>query len=304
MEATRRLGLPFIIDGQAMKHITHNAALDALDTLVQSTVTGEVGVLPAQADTGTHYLLDATADTPGHLAVFTGTGWKTYPPQEGWRIWDAGAGNMKIFSQGQWRPLANDSFESLGINADADDTNRLSVNAEATLLNHAGTDHQLKINKAALRDTASLLFQTAFAGKAEMGLAGDDNFTLKVPADGAWPAALRIDTVTATVDVPTSLTVQGSPVVRQADPDIARHRANLSANADLNTVQTTGHYLQKFNSGASNGINYPSDRAGILEVVAIEGRVVQTYTDYRGLNRFFRTFYKGDWSDWAELSQI
>ena len=61
----------------------------------------------------------------------------------------------------------------------------------ATLLTHAGGGHQLKINKAGPGQTASLLYQTDWSGRAEMGLAGGDNFSVKVSADGAtWAEAL------------------------------------------------------------------------------------------------------------------
>ena len=72
----------------------------------------------------------------------------------------------------------------IGINATADATNRLAVKSAATLFDNAGAGHQHKINKAAAGDTASLLFQAGSSGRAEMGLAGDDNFHVKVSADG------------------------------------------------------------------------------------------------------------------------
>ena len=63
--------------------------------------------------------------------------------------------------------------------------------ADATLLTHDGSGHQIKVNKASATDTASLLFQTGFSGRAEMGLAGNDDFSVKVSADGAaWTEAL------------------------------------------------------------------------------------------------------------------
>ena len=60
------------------------------------------------------------------------------------------------------RQRGSGSFTTLAINgATADTTNRLSLNAPATLLNHDGDGHQLKINKASAGDTASLLYQDA-----------------------------------------------------------------------------------------------------------------------------------------------
>jgi hypothetical protein len=85
--------------------------------------------------------------------------------------------------------------DRLGINASADTTNRLSLNSPASLFNHAGNGHQVKVNKNAAADTASFLFQTNFSGRAEIGTAGDDNFHVKVSADGsAWTEALVLNT--------------------------------------------------------------------------------------------------------------
>jgi hypothetical protein len=111
------------------------------------------------------------------------------------------------------------SLPQLGINATADTTNRLAVSAAATLLNHAGAGHQLKINKAAAAQTASLLFQDGFSGRAEMGLAGTDDFSIKVSANGAaWNNALSINRTTGAVTFPNS-TIGGGASVRQAEID-------------------------------------------------------------------------------------
>jgi hypothetical protein len=81
----------------------------------------------------------------------------------------------------------------VGVNVTADATNRLSVVSPASLFSHEGAGHQLKINKDTAADTASVLFQTAFSGRAEFGLAGDDDFHVKVSADGsAWHEALVV----------------------------------------------------------------------------------------------------------------
>jgi hypothetical protein len=85
----------------------------------------------------------------------------------------------------------------LGINTTADATNKLSVSSDAVLLNHNGTSMQLKLNKNAAGNTASLLYQTGFSGRAEMGLTGDDDFRIKVSPDGStWRDAVQIDRTT------------------------------------------------------------------------------------------------------------
>ncbi|MGB3554282.1 MAG: DUF2793 domain-containing protein, partial [Jannaschia sp.] len=117
-------------------------------------------------------------------------------PSEGWRVHMVALGADVVHRGGVWGVPAA-SADQLGINAAADATNRLAVGADATLLTHDGAGHQLKLNKANTSETASLLFQTGFSGRAEMGCAGEDAFTVKVSADGAaWTTALRLDPAT------------------------------------------------------------------------------------------------------------
>ncbi len=70
---------------------------------------------------------------------------------------------------------------------------------------HAGSDHRFKLNKNAAADTASLLFQTGWSGRAEMGLTGSDDFRINVSGDGAaWKSALVIDRASGAVSLPNT----------------------------------------------------------------------------------------------------
>ena len=61
-------------------------------------------------------------------------------------------------------PAANLTALHLGLGgASADASNRLSVNAPATLLNHAGAGHEVTVNKAGAGADASLAFKTGSA---------------------------------------------------------------------------------------------------------------------------------------------
>ena len=56
------------------------------------------------------------------------------------------------------------------------------------------------MNKAEPGQTASLLFQTGFSGRAEIGLAGNDDVSVKVSADGGtWRDALSVQAATGGV---------------------------------------------------------------------------------------------------------
>lgn len=208
MDDTPRLGLPYILGGQALKHITHNEALQKLDTLVQACVESmAITTPPSTPIEGEAYIvpIGATGAWAGHgteITVFQSGAWTFYDPASGWQAYDRATGTLRLFSGTEWVAIAatGSGLPRLGINASADMTNRLAVSAPATLLTHAGNGHQLKLNKAATADTASLLFQTNWSGRAEMGLMGDNSWRLKVSASGSsWTDALVVDPSNATI---------------------------------------------------------------------------------------------------------
>ena len=198
-EVSDNLALPFLQPSQAQKHVTHNEALERLDILVQLTVEAfDATTPPSLPEAGEVHALgtgasEAWVGHDGELAAWVGEAWLFIAPRAGWRAWSRGAGTLRIWDGSGWvGPL--DDIDSLGINATADSTNRLAVAAPGTLLNHEGDDHRLVINKAGEGDTASLLFQSGFSGRAEMGLAGTDDYGFRVSPDGSdWIDALTLD---------------------------------------------------------------------------------------------------------------
>ena len=178
--------LPLIEPAQAQKHITHNEALAVLDVLVQTTATSRMLTTPPTAvAAGACYIVanNATGDwqgEDGNVAVYSGLYWDFYIPKTGWRVWIGGEATEAVFDGATWTTSADrtERVAALGVSADADGTNRLSVSSPATLLTHAGAGHQVKVNKARSSDAASLLFQSGFSGRAEMGIVGSDDFVL------------------------------------------------------------------------------------------------------------------------------
>ncbi len=222
------LSLPYILPAQAQKHVTHNAALARLDVAVQLAVTArDVTAPPADPADGDRYLVPtgATGDWAGHvdeIAVRDQNAWIFAAPVAGWRATVLSEDLQIRFDGSAWQ-AGEGALEaaSLGINASADTTNRLTLSSPATLFTHAGTDHQLKINKAASADTASLLFQTNWSGRAEMGTSGDDAFAIKVSPDGgAWTTALSLDPASGVASgaaVQSSATDTGTGKLARAD---------------------------------------------------------------------------------------
>ena len=179
-DETTILSLPLILPAQAQKHVTHNEALAALDLIVQLAVINRtLTTAPALPAVGDRHIVAAGATgawvgQSGRIALFSETGWQFTQPLPGWRAHVLAEGQTAVFDGLVWETPSEGplSVTQLGVSATADATNRLTVAAPATLLNHAGSGHQLKLNKAGADDTASLLFQTGFSGRAEMGTAG------------------------------------------------------------------------------------------------------------------------------------
>lgn len=201
LDATALLGLPYIAAAQAQKHVTHNEALDLLDAVVQLAVLSDTVASPPGAPSeGDRYIIppsgasDAFAGWANAVAIYRSGSWVALTPARGWTAFVLDRGEQRVFDGAAWQAVAlTSNLPLLGINATADTINRLTVASAATLFNNAGSGHQLKLNKASAGDTASLLYQTGFSGRAEMGLAGSDAFQIKVSADGAaWSPALQI----------------------------------------------------------------------------------------------------------------
>ena len=120
----------------------------------------------------------------GAIAIVRDGAFVFVEARERWRAWVGNDERLFVFENGAWTPLALRETDRLGIGASADDTNWLAVASPTALFTHAGDHSRLTINKAATADTGSVVFQTGFTGRAEIGLAGSDDLVLKPPRMG------------------------------------------------------------------------------------------------------------------------
>lgn len=201
------LSLPYLLPSQAQKHVTHNEALRQLDALVQLAVQRiEATVPPAAPANGEIYALGSGATAAwvgqdGKLAYYSDTAWTFITPHEGWRAWDLQTSELRVYSAGSWLAVVPSlqNLDGLGVGTTSDVANRLAVASEGVLFTHAGNSHRLKINKASATDTASLVLQSGWSGRAEMGLTGDEDFHIRVSPDGSnWTSGLIVDRTTGT----------------------------------------------------------------------------------------------------------
>ena len=82
MNKTGRLGLPYILQAQAQKEVTHNQALNMLDIYVNTVVEAIVDELPETSNEGDIYISGR-----GKLAQYIGGSWTYYPAFEYMEVW-------------------------------------------------------------------------------------------------------------------------------------------------------------------------------------------------------------------------
>ncbi len=218
MSDTTHLAMPFIEAAQAQKHVTHNEALQILDAIVMlSVLDRDLATPPATLADGDRYLVaaSATGDWSGHdgkIAAWQDGAWTFHTPREGWFVWLADEDIFLVFNGASWTGAATQNALYLGVNATADDTNRLAVSSSAILLNHAGSGVQVKLNRNSGGDNASFLFQTGFSGRAEIGCLGNDDFVFKTSPDGAaFSTGLTLVSAASGVPRIPGFTVAGLP---------------------------------------------------------------------------------------------
>lgn len=212
-DQTARLGLPYLAAGQMQKHVTLNEALTRLDALVQTAVVSRtISTQPDDPLDGALYILPpaatgaAWAGRPeGALIRAEAGGWAGVEAVDGLVVLVVDAGELIVRDGGAWVPLgarldALQDLSRLGLGTTADAANpfaaRLNKALWTALEAGAGGDGDLRLtfNKEGPSDVLSLLFQSGWGGRAELGLIGDDDFRLKVSADGGdWRDACSVD---------------------------------------------------------------------------------------------------------------
>ncbi|WP_363346135.1 DUF2793 domain-containing protein [Methylocystis echinoides] len=221
MTETTHLALPLIDAAQAQKHITHNEALAMLDASVHLAVNARnVATPPTAPAEGDRFLIGAGATSAfagkeKQIAAFLADGWTFLRPSAGWRLYVSAESLLLFFDGLDWVDLGRglrevQNLSRLGVGTTADAGNPLSVKTNAALFSArtvsegGGGDLRVSLNKEASAKTVSHLYQSNYSGRAETGLAGDDNFRIKVSADGAlWRDSLVIDRTTGAVSYPS-----------------------------------------------------------------------------------------------------
>ncbi|QNL18472.1 DUF2793 domain-containing protein [Hyphobacterium sp. CCMP332] len=250
-ETSPRLGLDYVMAAQAQKHVTVNESFRILDSLVQacvqSRVTDEQPASPGEGElyiltparSGEHWSLMAEQN----LAAFRDGEWSEIPAFEGLMVWISDEARFGFFDGSAWGDVAAtfDSLQNLdllGIGTTADAANPFSAKLNASLwtartAGEGGTgDLRYTLNKESEADVLSLLFQSGFSGRAELGLIGDDDLLLKMSADGTnWFELLHISPTRVSVPASEGLSVAA---INGTAPG---QRRNLIINGDFSIAQ-------------------------------------------------------------------
>ena len=218
-QTTDLLCLPYIMAAQAQKHVTHNEALRKLDAILHLSVRADDASEPSDppAD-GDRYIVPQGASgvfegQDGTIAIYVDGGWTFHAPANGWMAWVEARQQSVILHNGNWQIFAaggttgtggnGETAPRFGINAAADDINRLTVRSAASLFTAQEADHRLTVNRSAQTDVSSLVFQTGFAAGAEIGLLESNFLQFKTGPDGsAMQTALAVHRSTGMVSVP------------------------------------------------------------------------------------------------------
>ncbi|MFN3558198.1 MAG: DUF2793 domain-containing protein [Brevundimonas sp.] len=217
-DQSARLGLPYLAAGQMQKHVTLNEALTRLDALVQTVVASRaIDPPPSPADGVLHIVPDGaggdawSAFSAGDLVRADAGGWLRVETPEGLLVWIVDEAAFMIREAEDWTSLgarlsAVGPLERLGVGATADANNPFVAKLNKALWTALDTasggdgDLRLTLNKEGPADVLSLLFQSGYGGRAELGLIGDDDLGLKVSTDGgAWRTAFEVDRTTGRV---------------------------------------------------------------------------------------------------------
>lgn len=223
MEHSPNLQLPYLAPAQAQKHVTHNEAIRMLDVVTQLGVVDRTSAVPpASPSDGARHIVSAGATgawagRDGQIAAWLDGGWEFFAPRPGWRAYVADEQSIVVYDGSDWIEIADtlrslQNLSLLGIGTEADAVNPFAARTNKALWTaryaSEGGDGDLRytMNKQATGNTLSLMMQSNWSGRAEIGLVGSDDLALRVSADGiGWKNGLRLDKSTGSVSFPSGI---------------------------------------------------------------------------------------------------
>jgi len=261
IEISPRLSLDYVLPTQAQKHVTVNETFRRLDALVQAAiVSSAIDIEPTSPAEGDMYILTAARSgtdwammAENSLAIYRDAEWCEIPPKAGWRVWVSDADCMLVFDGQYWTETTAliselQNLARLGVGTVADAANPFSAKLNAALWTALATaeggtgDLRCVLNKETSGNTLSLLFQSDYSGRAEVGLVGDNDFQIKLSEDGAvWHSIIKA--TTDEVEIPASTGIS----VAAINGDAPGARRNFLINGDFSIAQRGDIFISPAN---------------------------------------------------------
>ncbi|MBB4200682.1 hypothetical protein CCR94_21520 [Rhodoblastus sphagnicola] len=171
-------------------------------------------------------------------------------------------------SPGKWTiaDQAASNLANVGVGVAADPNNVLSAYGSSALFN--GLSFNLVVNKSAAANTASILFQDGFSGRAQVGLAGDDNLHFKVSSNGSsWTDALVINATTGQANFPQGIASGDAAGFRNRlrNASFAINQRNVSGTVTL----AAGAYGHDGVRAGASGATYTFAASGIDTTITV-----------------------------------
>lgn len=217
-DTSSNLSLPYLLASQTQKHVTYNELVNKIDALLMLCLASKsMNTLPLLPIEGQCFIIAPNGindwdGKAGNIAIFQNLGWEYVVPQKGFIAYIIDENKTYIYN-GAWVNISetinqNENFNKFAIGTSSDVANPFSAKLNNALFcakyvsDNGDGNLRIKINKESTAKTASFLFQNNWAGRVEFGLCDNDNFSIKLSADGnAWSSPLVIDNVTLRCNV-------------------------------------------------------------------------------------------------------
>jgi len=177
-------------------------------------------------------------------------------------------GNGAASPNGRWTIVdqAASSLANVGVGVAADPNNVVSAYGSSALFN--GASFNVVVNKSAAANTASFLFQNGFSGRAQVGLAGDDNLHFKVSSNGStWTEALVINAASGQASFPQGVAAGDAAAFRNRlrNAAFAINQRNVSGTVTL----AAGAYGHDGVRAGASGATYTFATSGIEATLTV-----------------------------------
>jgi len=198
---------------------------------------------------------------------------------------DAGS-TFQVLIDGSQKLEVNEYGLGVG-GSSADATNAFAFYGTNLLLNSGGSI-DMKYNKGASGNNASMTFQTGFSTKALLGLLGNDDFTIKVGS--SFTTAMVIDETTAEVTMPQGFNTGNGPLSGHAIVICGEEDGNMSVGALMSmgdgSMTTAGAVMPQAGKIVAAGMSITAGASGncIVSVAVnkVENTSYQVAVNYSG----------------------